>query len=737
MRDWKRNCAWSLLLAAGLAAVVGAEGDDPPAAPPAATQTPVVSFSRDVVPALTKAGCNAGTCHGSFQGRGGFRLSLLGFDPAADFEALAKEGRGRRVSLAAPTSSLMLRKPTGAVPHAGGRRFSPDSETYRILHAWICQGVPGPSAKDPLLTRLEVTPSELLLPPGGAATLRVRAAWSDAASRDVTALALYDDADLQVAEVTAEGSVKAIGHGRTAITVRYLGQVAAVTVTVPYARGANLPNLLRNNFIDELAIAEWKKVGVAPAPLCDDATFLRRASLDLAGTLPTPEQVRSFVAATDPHKRAKLIDELLERPEYVEFWTLRWGDLLRAHRRFLGEKGLASFQGWLRRVIRENRPAPQIVRELLTARGNLYTNGPVAMYFVDRTPEDLAETVSQVFLGVRLQCARCHHHPFEVWSQEDYYGMAAFFAKVRRKDTRESGTFGGAQAVLIAESGLLPHPQTGAAVAPQALGAKPLPVDATGDPRPALADWLTAAENPYFARNLVNRYWGYLLGRGLVHPIDDQRATNPATHPALLDALTRDFVAHKHDLKHLLRTICNSRVYQLAAEVAPHRDAAGVFLTHHVPRRLSAEVLLDAVNHATGATETFAGLPPGLRAVSLADSAVVSDFLDIFGRAKRTTTCLCERSSEPDLRQALHLSNNEALQRKLADPSGRIAKLLAAKKSDNETCEELYLATLCRQPTAEEKRIVLKAVSEAPSRKEGWEDLLWALLNCAEFSYSR
>jgi hypothetical protein len=726
---------WTALLPALWAGAMAS-----PAARAVAAETAVpaaVSFSRDVVPALTKAGCNAGACHGSFQGRGGFRLSLWGFDPAADYEALTKEARGRRVSLGAPLQSLVLRKPGGELPHGGGHVLPRDSEPFDLLHRWIAAGAPPPARTEPTIVKLDVEPRELILPTGKQVALRVTAAWSDGVARDVTRWALYDVNDRAVAEVSRAGAVQALAPGRSAVTVRYLGRAAAVTVTVPYGPSSPaVAALPRHNFIDELAAAEWQKVGVEPAPLCDDATFLRRASLDLTGTLPTPEAVKAFLASPEPNKREKLIDSLLERPEYVDFWSLRWGDLLRAHRRTLGEKGLASFRNWLGTSIRDGRPANQMVRELLTAQGNLYANGAAAMFFVDQTPQDLAETTAQIFLGLRLQCARCHHHPFESISQDDYYSLAAFFAKVRRKDSLEGGRFGGLQAVLVDEAGAVAHPVTGAPVPPRVLGGKAqaaVPADA----RQMLAEWVTAADNPYFAKNIVNRYWAFLFGRGLVHPVDDLRDTNPATHPALLDAVAQDFIKHGYDLKHLLRTICRSRVYQLAAETAPKRDVAGAFLTHHVPRRLSAEVLLDAVNHAAGTSETFANLPPDTRAIALPDTSVPSEFLDIFGRPKRTTTCACERRGDPDLRQTLHLANSEALHQKIGHASGRIAKLLAAKRSDDEIIEELYLVALARLPGAAEKQTAQKFLAETPPKKEVFEDLLWTLVNCAEFSFSR
>lgn len=694
-----------------------------------------LEFARDVMPVLSKAGCNVGACHGSFQGRGGLQLSLWGFDPAADYEMLVKRSRGRRVFPASPEKSLLLAKPTLAVPHGGGKRLAADSTGYGILRDWIAQGLAPPMADDARLVRMSVTPPAALLQPGEQVSLRVEAAWSDGQIRDVTEWAAFESRETHLAEVTAEGRVTAVSPGKTSISVRYLGLLAAAPVTAPFAPTSEGQYPPADNFIDELVQREWRDLGIVPAPLADDAEFLRRAHLDLIGTLPTPDEERTFLAATDPDKRRQTIDRLLDRPEYVEFWALRYSDMLRVHRRSLGEKGLWSFQGWIRDRLRANAPLDEMVRELIVARGNLYQSGAVAYYFVDKTPEELAETTAQLFLGVRLQCAKCHHHPFEVWTQDDYYGMAAFFTGIERKDNREGGAFGGAQSLRVVVAAPLRHPADGREMRPTALGWRP-ETAADDDVRAALADWIAADDNPFFARNLVNRYWNYLFGRGLVEPADDMRATNPPTHPELLDRLTREFKAHDYDARWLLRTICNSRAWQLASEVAATRDLDGAFYTHRVPRRMPAEVLLDAVNQATETSEAFAALPPGRRAISLPDSDVASYFLETFGRPRRTSTCLCERGNRPDLRQALHLANSDAVHAKLTAPDGRVARLLAGGGSDAAIVEELYLATLSRMPTDEERALAAAFVVEAPARAEGIEDLLWTLLNCSEFAFS-
>lgn len=694
---------------------------------------PRVDFTRDVVPALTKSGCNAGACHGSFQGRGGLRLSLLGFDPEADYQALTKDARGRRVFPSAPGQSLILRKPTLAMPHGGGERLTVDSPAYLILHDWISQGLVSPQP-NLHVTKLEIAPTELVLKRGQMGAITVKATWSDGEVRDVTHWTQFELREDAVASVSPEGVATAATSGRVAVSVRYAGLVSAVPVTVPFEKTtpAGEP-FVPNNYIDRLVAAEWEKLSLTPVSVATDEEYVRRLYLDLIGTLPTPDEVKKFLADPAPDKRARLIDELLKRPEYVDYWSLKWADLLRAHRRALGEKGMASFSGWLRQRLRENAPFDKVAGELITAEGNLYGSGPVAYYFVDKTPEDLAETTAQIFLGVRLACAKCHHHPFEVYGQDDYYSLASFFSGVTRKDNKEAGAFGGAQAVRMTAGAPLKHPRTGVDLPPRAFGWTPAAAPAGADPRKALAAWLVGKENPRFARTVVNRYWGYLLGRGLAHPIDDMSATNPPVFPAVLDALAADFVAHGHDLKHLLRTICNSRVYQLAADVRPTVDVEGQLFTRRIPFRLPAEVLLDAINQAAGTQEGFANLPPGTRAIALPDSNVDSYFLTNFGRPRRTSTCECERMNRLDLSQVLHLANGDALQAKLASPTGRVARLLAASATDEAIIVELYLATLSRRPTAAEQSTAGEFLKSLPVKKEAVEDLLWTLLNSPEF----
>lgn len=691
-------------------------------------------------------------------------MSLLGFDAAFDHDVLTKASRGRRVNVSAPERSLLLLKPIGVLPHGGGRRITADSEVAAILREWFAAGMPGPRADDLAGLKLTVEPPELVMPfhrEGEAPAeptrregtpLKVTATFADGSSRDVTPWALYDVRDKTVAEVSRLGIVTALRPGKTSVAVKYLGQVASVSVSIPFGPASTF-DFPSQNFLDEIAAAEWKRLGVEPAPLADDSTFLRRVFLDLIGTLPTAVETRKFLEDASPTKRTRVIDELLTRPEYVDYWSLRWGDLLRAHRRYIGDKGLASFNGWIRQSVRDNKPLDVMTRELLTAQGNLFTNGPVAYYFIDEKVEDLAETTSQVFLGVRLQCTKCHHHPNEVWTQEDYYGLAAFFSKLETKDSGAQGSkFGGPKSIRPS-SKENPNRKPLMAVAPRVFGEATLlsgggrespgssPTSTTSstesiDPRQRLADWMTRPDNPFFARNFANRYWAALFGPGLVEPVDDMRATNPASLPGLLDALANDFAEHHFDSKHLLRTICNSRVYQLAPELHPQRDADGQLFTHRVPRRLSAEVLLDAINQVTGSVEKFDGQPIGTRAIALPDPTITSLFLTTFGKPARNSPCDCSRGSTPDLSQALHLANSAALHEKIVAPTGRLSERLKANRTDDEIIEELYLTALTRRPTDQERQAVREALTGSGSRDEVWQDVLWALLNCSEFVFN-
>ncbi|MBM81877.1 MAG: hypothetical protein CMJ78_14980 [Planctomycetaceae bacterium] len=564
----------------------------------------------------------------------------------------------------------------------------------------------------------------------------VRAVWSDGKVTDATPWALYEVRDEQIAEVNESGHIEAVRSGRTAITVTFMGQVNAVTVTVPFQTQAVAEKFETRTFIDRLVAAEWKKVGLSPTAQADAATFLRRALIDITGSMPTTEAIRSFLKSTDTNTRDKAIDSLLERPEYVDCWSTKWVDLLRVHRRYLGDKGMWSFWGWVRNAVRENRPIDQMAQQLITSKGSLFANGATAFYYVDKRPEELAETTSQVLLGIRLQCARCHHHPYEVWSQEDYYGLANFFTRIQIKDNGDGARYGGTK--LLRPVPNIPKERR-LRIRSQAL-VRAFGHDAdpttSNDVRVELAQWITKSDNPWFARNVVNRYWAHFMGRGLVEPVDDLRATNPASHPELLTALADDFVKSGYDVKHLIRQICRSNTYQLDAEVAPKHDVDGMFYTHHKFRRLPAAVLLDAVNQACETKEEFDGRPTDTRAQSLPDPQIPSYFLTTFGRSVRNSPCECASSNAPDLTQALHLINSEEIQSKVAAKKGRVTRLTSSKLSTEEIIEELYLATFGRLPSKAESRTASQLITESEPWQLGIEDFMWSLLNSTSFVFN-
>jgi hypothetical protein len=701
----------------------------------AAAEEPV-SFGREVMAVLTRAGCNQGACHGAALGRGGFRLSLRGFDPAFDHAQIVQSAEGRRVVPSDPDRSILLLKPSLAMEHGGGERLPPGSAGYDLLRRWLADGAPEPAADDPHVTRLEVWPPKRVMVPGEQQQLAVRAHWSDGRIQDVTPLAQYDATQEAVAAVSPAGLVTAKAAGEGHVMVRFAGQAVVAQVTLPYARLADFPEMVRNNFIDDLLIAKWKDLGLTPSPLCDDGTFLRRIHLDAIGTLPTPEEVRAFLADAAPDKRVKAIDAVLARPEFVDYWAVKWGDLLRINRDALQEKGMWSFHNWVRASLRDGKPLDQFAREILTAEGSTFTEGPANFYRIGRTAEDWAETTAQVFLGVRLQCAKCHHHPFERWSQDDYFGMAAFFTRLGTKNSTEFGIFGRETVIYPRPTGEVTHPRTRKVVKPRPLGGEP--TDDEFDRRRKLADWLAGPDNPLFAKNLVNRFWGYLMGRGLVEPLDDLRDTNPAVAPELLDALAKDLAANRFDLKHLLRTVMRSRAYQLDSRESPGNaaDATNAYFTRYQVKRLTAEQLADAVDFATGTREKYRGLPPGTRAIQLPDPRVASYLMDVFGRPQRVITCECERTGQPNIAQALHLLNGSFLNQKIAHPTGRVEQLVKGATKPQAVVEELYLVTLSRPPSAEEAARAQGWLKEAPNAKEWAQDLLWALLNSREFLFN-
>ncbi|MBY0229494.1 MAG: DUF1549 and DUF1553 domain-containing protein, partial [Gemmataceae bacterium] len=690
------------------------------------------SFVREVVPLLTRHGCNSGACHGSQHGKGGFRLSLFGFDPASDHEQILRSAKGRRVVLSSPERSILLAKPAGVMEHAGGERFRPGSRPYSVLLSWLEDGAPGPLKAEPALRSLDVWPAKRLLIPGEKQQIIVTAAWSDGRSEDVTASAQFDALNESVAAATPDGLMTGRGAGESHVMVRFAGLGRVVQATLPYAapRRSAMP---AHNFIDERLKAKWEALGLSPSPLADDAAFLRRVHLDAIGTVPTPREVRAFLADADPRKRAKLIDRLLERPEFVDWWALKWGDLLRINRDLLQDKGMWSFHNWVRASLRDGKPADKMAREILTARGSTFTEGPANFFRASRSPADWSETATQLFMGVRIQCAKCHTHPFEKWTQEDYWGMAAFFARLGTKTSQEFGLFERETVVYPTAAGEARHPRKGGVVKPKPLGGDA--AEDEDDRRQALAAWLGKKGNPFFARNLANRFWAYAMGRGLVEPIDDLRETNPPTNPELLDALAKELEDGGFDLKKFLRTIFESRAYQLSSSPAEgnRADATNAYFARYARKRLTAEQLADAIDDATGTREKYPGLPLGTRAIQLPDTKVRSFLLDVFGRPARQVTCECERTAQPNLAQALHLLNGDFLNRKIEDAKGRVAEL--SKRPVAEIVEELHVAALGRLPSERERAWGLAWIRKAATVREGAQDLLWVLVNRREFQF--
>ena len=705
-----------------------------------------ISFAEQVIPVLTKAGCNQGACHASQYGKGNFKLSLLGFAPEQDHAQFVRDWRQRRVSFIAPDESLILRKAMLDVSHGGGQRFRRGSFEHTLFLSWLNEKAPGPKKDEAHVVGMTVEPAEHVYQQDESRQLRVVAKFSDDTERDVTHLARYDSMGEGVARVDKAGLVTAVGPGQAPIMVRYQGQAKVSLILQPRADKGDLSGFVASNFIDEELKKHWHRLGVQPAGLCSDEVFIRRAFLDSIGTMPTPERIAAFMKSDAKDKRLQLIDELLGltgdssrdiyNKEYSAYWALKWGDLLRNNRNKVGDGGMWAFYNWMRSSFRENKPFDQFVREIITAQGSIYANGPANYFKIATTPQDLAETTAQVFLGVRLQCAKCHHHPFEVYSQADYYGLAAYFTRVTNKGSVDFGALGRDSVVMIRSSGSISHPRTRKTIPPTPLQGEPSKLDGVRDLRKPLADWLTSPENDLFARNVVNRFWGYFMGQGLVEPIDDLRATNPPSVPSLMDALAADLVKSGYDVRHLLRTIMISRAYQLASTPLPQNVADTRLQLHYNVKRLPAEVMLDAIDHACGTQERFAGVPLGTRAIELPDSNYPSYFLDTTGRPKRVVTCECERTSSPNLASVLHMLNGDLMQRKLLDKNGRIAKFVGDKTEPEKAIRECYLVTFCREPTDKELKYAAEFFAGAKTPQDGYQDILWALMNSREFIFN-
>ena len=710
---------------------------------------PPIHFANDVTPLFSKLGCNNGGCHGRAQGQNGFELSVFGYDPLADYDSIVKKGRGRRVFPSSPAESLLLGKPTSRIPHGGGRRLQEGSRDYRLLIAWLEQGMPWGDTSAPTLVALEVEPKERVLSRSSRQQILATAIYSDGSKRDVSSSAQFACNAPLVAEVDSSGLARS-GElpGEAAVTVNYMGQVAAVRLQVP--RGplpADSAPLAINNEIDRLAWAKLRKMGMTPSELCDDATFLRRAFLDTLGTAPTAAEAREFQADSRPDKRSIWIDRLFERPEYADYWALRFADILLVDREKLGERGAFEFHRWLRRQFAENRPYDEWTRELITATGDSANVGPVNFYRAADAPDVAARSISQAFLGVRVECAQCHHHPFERWSQDDFYGLAGYFNGLERKPL-------GPGRVFVYHAGYRPTsiPISNRPAPTRPLAGQPPEDLALRDPRVALADWITRPDNPWYARLVANRLWKHYLGRGLVEPEDDLRSTNPPTNEPLLDLLASELARSKFDLQAATRFIMNSRVYQLSSQANDSNRDDDQDFSHHRERRLTAEVMLDAICQTTGVEEEFAGYPPGTRAIQLWDNRLPSYFLEIFGRPPRASPCECGRSSEPTMAQALHLMNAPEIESKIGSPDGRVARLLAAEgfgaggvtskdQPDGQAkfrrvIEELSYSALARPPSEREWSLADRLWA-ADSPRAAAEDFLWTLLNSRDFLFIR
>jgi len=699
-----------------------------------------INFANDVIPVLSKYGCNSGGCHGKATGQNGFKLSLLGFDAAGDYESIVKQAHGRRVFPAAPERSLLLAKGTGTTVHGGGRRFEMDSAAAKLLRRWIEQGLPVGKASDPSVVRIEVLPRERLLTRGSQQQLRVVATYSNDATEDVTAEAQYQAQQPDLVAVTTGGLASTLdATGEGTIMVRYMGLVDVARLTVPY--GGQLPEQTYAQFqargpIDQLALKKWRKLGIAPSPPCSDAEFIRRASLDAIGTLPTAEEVRAYTADASPDKRAQLIDKLLDRNEYASYWANQWGDLLRNQRKGDTQKrGTFAFASWIHEAFAANMPYDKFAAEILTAQGNVTDNPPVVWYRHVRNTVHQVNDTAQVFMGTRINCANCHHHPYERWSQEDYWGMAGFFARLGSK----AGEVSDENAIFVRKDGQANHPRTGKSLKPKALGGPEYEYVRGEDPRQLLATWLAEPDNAYFGPAIANRMWAHFMGVGLVDAVDDMRLTNPASNPELLETLSRDFVAYKFDLKHLIRQIMTSEVYALSSVPTEQNAKDRRNYARFFPKRLSAEVLADAVDNVTGSPEKYPGLPLGTRAIETPDQAASSYFMEVFGRSQRETACECEKSYAPNLAQTLHLMNSSEIQNKLMNANGRVAQLASSGKPAPQMIEELYLATYGRMPNEAEMTEATSYLALAKNPKDlksALGDLTWVLLNTKEFLFN-
>lgn len=713
------------------------------------------NFRNHVMPLLTKVGCNSGACHGALAGKGGFKLSLRGYAPEDDYFVLTRQARGRRVNRLEPAHSLLLLKPTLALPHGGGQKLEVPSPDYNLLAEWIAAGAPGPSADDAHIERLETFPSEAVLKPKDVLQVLVRAWYSDGTSADVTRWCKFNSTADLIASVDEDGVATVAGYGEAVITVVYANLVATTRIASPYPNkldAAVFAKAPRANFVDELVLKKLQALRIPPSPTCTDSEFIRRAYLDAAGILPTPDEVKAFVTNPAPDKRGQLIDALLQRPEFVDYWAYKWSDLLLISSRKLPEPAMRAFYQFVRQSVADDKPWNQFARDILTAQGSNLQNGAANYFLLHTDVTELNETTSLTFLGMSLTCARCHNHPLEKWTQDQYWGMANLFSRVALKNTDRAGEI----TVNAQPMGDVLHPRRGVAMLPTPLDGKPLDLRDATDRRQYFAAWLTSPENPYFAKAVVNRVWRNFMGRGLVEAEDDLRQTNPPSNAELLDAVAQDFVKHGYDMKHLMSVIMNSATYQRSSVPLDENRGDDRFYSHYLVRRLPAEVILDAYAQTTGVPTEFKRVrvgssggekdigdyPPGTRALQLPDTQLVSQFLDAFGRPDREQTCSCERQDESTVAQALQLNNGKTLNDRLRAKECRIEQWLKENITNEHAVERIFLLALSREPTASERQRLLDLLAEAArdpqaNRREALEDLYWAVLTGREFLFNR
>ena len=699
-----------------------------------------VNFRNQIVPIFTKLGCNGGGCHGKSGGQNGFRLSLLGFYPEDDFEFLRKESRGRRIFPGMPVESLLLKKAVGQSPHGGGKRMETGSYEYNLMVQWIEQGMPWGTDQDPSVVSIRCEPEARVLTRGAKQQIAVIASYSDGSTEDVTRMALFEPNEAELAESSVTGLVSTLDlSGEVAIMARYQGQVSTFRATIPLgADTSRLPEAA--NLVDQAVFNKLRLLGIPASEICDDATFLRRVSLDITGVLPTDEEVRTFLAETAPDKRDRLIDRLLDSTAYADHFANKWNFVLR-NKKENGEDGPGTqlFHRWIWSRIYDNVPYDQFVREIVTASGDPQINPAVTWYRDVDSVEEQVEDTAQLFLGLRIQCARCHHHPFEKWSQDDYYGMAAFYSRVGKKVIpNASGNMRDRRVFHNEGVASSSNPRSGKAIRPTGLGSPAYDVPADQDPRVKLADWMTDPQNPFFARSVVNRYWKHFFSRGIVEPEDDMRATNPPSNPELLEGLSQHFIKSGFDLKELVRTICRSRTYQLSALPNDYNASDKQNFSRYYPRRLSAEVLYDAFHQVTDTSEAFGGVPAGTRAMQLADASNATYFLQVFGQPRGDTACECERSTDANLAQSLHLLNGREIQDKIARDNARTARLATdANRSPEERVREIYRWVFAREPAADELEVAVRYIKRhADNPRRGFEDIVWALINTKEFQFN-